>query len=94
LLICFLGLLIEAVKSRASDDEATLKVDPRTTLVFRLCVKCKKNPKFKGSAADHNLDEMYIDHKGWIVVVDPLLETINTESNAVELSHVAQSSVL
>lgn len=56
--------MTEVQRTRASDDEAALKVDPRSTLVFKLCVKCKKNPKFKGSVADHNLDEMYIDHKG------------------------------
>ena len=57
-------MFIDVQKSRTSDDDATLKVNPRSTLVFKLCIKCKKNAKFKGSAADHNLDEMYIDHKG------------------------------
>jgi DNA-directed RNA polymerase I and III subunit RPAC1 len=43
-------------------DEDPMKVDA-DTLVFRLRVKCKKNPKYKVSSADHDSDEMYIDHK-------------------------------
>jgi len=49
---------------KTTDDDVAVQVDPRTTLVFKLCVRCKKNPKYKGSNTDHNLDEMYIDHNG------------------------------
>lgn len=43
-------------------DEDPMKVD-QDTLVFRLQIKCKKNPKYKSSAADTVGDDMYIDHK-------------------------------
>jgi len=43
-------------------DEDPMKVD-QDTLVFKLQIKCKKNPRYKSSATDIVGDDMYIDHK-------------------------------
>jgi len=48
-------------------DEDPMTVD-QDTLVFKLQIKCKKNPRYKNSAADVPVaavvgDDMYIDHK-------------------------------
>lgn len=43
-------------------DEDPMKVD-QDTLVFKLQIKCKKNPKYKSLATDVVGDDMYIDHK-------------------------------
>jgi len=42
-------------------DEDPMKVD-QDTLVFKLQIKCKKNPKYKSSGADVEGDDLYIDH--------------------------------
>jgi len=53
----------EAGEGKPRDgNEDPMNVD-QDTLVFKLQVKCKKNPKYKGTSRDHDLDEMYIDHK-------------------------------
>jgi len=43
-------------------DEDPMKVD-QDTLVFKLQIKCKKNPLYKSQSADSVGDDMYIDHK-------------------------------
>jgi len=44
-------------------DEDPMKVD-QDTLVFKLQIKCKKNPRYKSSGADiSGDDDVYIDHK-------------------------------
>jgi len=59
---------------KVKDDEDPMKVD-QDTLVFRLQVKCKKNPKYK-SPADAGGDDSYIDdkvyskHIEWIPIQD------------------------
>jgi len=43
-------------------NEDPMKVD-QDTLVFKLQIRCKKNPRYKSSATDTVGDDMYIDHK-------------------------------
>jgi len=56
-------------------DEDPMKVD-QDTLVFKLQIKCKKNPRYKSPGADVAGDDMYVDHKvyskhiEWIPVHD------------------------
>jgi len=48
---------------KVKDGEEDPMAADQDTLVFKLQIKCKKNPKFKSTAVDSTGDDMYIDHK-------------------------------